>query len=115
MAWSYLSPEHFVQAAESLAPYAERAATERNRALSSDLFGAIRDAGLFSLWVPKDFGGPEIPIRDFMLVVEASREPMPRSVGARPMPAPTACCPATFLAQSFERFGTTARPWWPGH
>lgn len=73
MAWSYFSPEHFVQAAESVAPliYAERAATERNRALSSDLFGAIRDAGLFSLWVPKDFGGPEISIRDFMLVVEA--------------------------------------------
>ena len=73
MARSYLSPEHFVQAAESLAPliYTERAATERNRALSSDLFGAIRDAGLFSLWVPKDFGGPEIPIRDFMRVVEA--------------------------------------------
>jgi alkylation response protein AidB-like acyl-CoA dehydrogenase len=73
MAWSHLSPEQLVQAAETLAPfiYAERAATERNRALSSDLFGAIRDAGLFSLWVPKDFGGPEIPIRDFMLVVEA--------------------------------------------
>ena len=53
-----------MQAAESLAPaiYAERAATERNRALSSDLFGAIRDAGLFSLWIPRDFGGPEIPI-----------------------------------------------------
>jgi hypothetical protein len=27
---------------------------------------------------------------------------MPRSVGAGPMPAPTACCPPTFLAQSFE-------------
>jgi alkylation response protein AidB-like acyl-CoA dehydrogenase len=73
MAWSHLPPEHFVQAAENLASliYAERAATESNRALSPGLFGAIRDAGLFSLWVPKDFGGPEIPIRDFMLVVEA--------------------------------------------
>lgn len=72
MAWSHLSPEHFVRAAESLAPliYAERVATERNRALSSDLFDAIRNAGLFSLWLPKDYGGPEIPVRDFMLVIE---------------------------------------------
>jgi indole-3-acetate monooxygenase len=73
MAWSRSSPIDLVQAAESLAPliYAERAATERNRALSSELFGAIRDAGLFSLWVPKDSGGPEIPIKHFTLVMEA--------------------------------------------
>jgi alkylation response protein AidB-like acyl-CoA dehydrogenase len=112
MAWSHLSPEQLVQAAESLASfiYAERTATERNRALSSDLFGAIRDAGLFSLWVPKDFGGPEIPIRDFMLVVDVLAR-ADASIGWCAANASTnSVLSATFLVQSFERFGTMARP-----
>jgi indole-3-acetate monooxygenase len=82
---------------------------------SSELFGAIRDAGLFSLWVPKDFGGPEIPIKHFMFVMEALAR-ADASVSWCAANASTNSVLSGYLpGQSFERFGTTARAWWPAH
>ncbi len=72
MSWAHLPAAQFVRAAEKLEPMilAERDAIERDRGLSPDLFRAMRDAGLFSLWVPKSMGGPELTPSELARVVE---------------------------------------------
>ena len=53
--WSTLPPAYFLQAANGLVPMilAERDNIEQRRELPSYLVEEIRDAGLFSLWLPK--------------------------------------------------------------
>src|SRR5262249_36023210 len=72
MSWAELPAEHFIQAAQKvgLMILAERDAIERDRGLSPALFQAMRDAGLFSLWLPKSIGGPELAPQDLARVVE---------------------------------------------
>jgi alkylation response protein AidB-like acyl-CoA dehydrogenase len=43
---------------------------ERNRQLSADLIEAWRDAGLFNLWVPREYGGEELDFTTFLAVIE---------------------------------------------
>lgn len=59
---------------QSLAPAisAARATIEADRRLPKELFAALADAGLFRLWLPKAFGGPELSPFEFMVVVEAA-------------------------------------------
>jgi indole-3-acetate monooxygenase len=73
MPWSQLPAEHFLRAADRLTPsiLAERGAIEQYRSLPSDLSRAMREAGFFSLWLPKRFGGPELSVADLVRVVEA--------------------------------------------
>ena len=62
MKWSSLDVDHFLQATRDVAPMilAERDAIERSRGLSPELVGFLCDAGLFSLWLPRSLGGPEL-------------------------------------------------------
>lgn len=71
--WSTLSAEHFLQAANGLAPtiLAEREMIEQARELPSSLVETMRQAGLFSLWLPKSLGGPELAAVDFVRIIEA--------------------------------------------
>jgi indole-3-acetate monooxygenase len=73
MPWSQLPAEHFLRAADRLTPsiLAERGAIEQHRSLPPDLSRAMREAGFFSLWLPKRFGGPELSVADLVRVVEA--------------------------------------------
>jgi alkylation response protein AidB-like acyl-CoA dehydrogenase len=43
---------------------------DRLRQLPDNVFGALADAGLFRLWLPKAVGGPELSPFEFMRVVE---------------------------------------------
>src|ERR1700722_19844790 len=72
MSWAHLPAAHFVHAAEAIAPMnlGEREAIERDRGLSFDLFRTLRNAGFFSLWVPKSIGGPELTPPDLARIVE---------------------------------------------
>jgi indole-3-acetate monooxygenase len=45
---------------------------DRERHLPDAVAGALADAGLLKLWLPKAFGGPELSPLDFMEVVEAA-------------------------------------------
>ena len=60
MSWANMPASHFLQEAERLGPtvLAERVAIERDRALPPDLVQSMREAGFFSLWLPKSMGGP---------------------------------------------------------
>jgi alkylation response protein AidB-like acyl-CoA dehydrogenase len=49
-----------------------RQAIDRERRLPDAVFEACADAGLFRLWLPKAFGGPELSPLEFMGVVEAA-------------------------------------------
>lgn len=71
--WSTLPAEHFLQAATRLAPaiLAERVNIEQGRELPPGLVETMREAGLFSLWLPKALGGPELPAVDFVRIIEA--------------------------------------------
>ena len=71
--WSTTPPEHFPRAARDLAARIldHRDAIEQRRALPPCLVEAMREAGLFSLWLPKAFGGPELNPIDFIHVIEA--------------------------------------------
>src|SRR6185437_3653017 len=55
-----------------LAPLVEqyRDEGERQRRLPHELFGPMRDAELFSLWVPRSLGGAEVDVETSMRVVE---------------------------------------------
>ena len=44
---------------------------ERERRLPTPLVERLRDQGFFSLWLARDFGGPELGLADFVRVVEA--------------------------------------------
>jgi indole-3-acetate monooxygenase len=61
-----------IRAARALAPTikAARVDIERERQLPRALVEAIGDAGLFALWLPKAFGGPELNLADYIRVIE---------------------------------------------
>ncbi len=60
-------------AAHDLGPtiFALRGEIERERRLPRSLIETLRNRGFFSLWLAKDFGGPELSLGDFVRVVEA--------------------------------------------
>ena len=62
-----------IAAAERLAPTieAEKSAFDRERQLPSDLVSAMREIGLFHLWLPRELGGPALNLRDTAKVLEA--------------------------------------------
>jgi len=61
-----------LQAARELAPKIDEARPdiERDRQIPAELVDAMAAAGLFSLWVPKALGGPELDLGDYVRVVE---------------------------------------------
>jgi alkylation response protein AidB-like acyl-CoA dehydrogenase len=63
---------HCLDAARALAPRIAAAAdqADRDRALPPDLVGALADAGLFRLLVPRSLGGAELDLLDYLPVVE---------------------------------------------
>jgi indole-3-acetate monooxygenase len=71
--WSTLAVDDFLQLAGRFAPeiLAEREHIEQNRQLPTTLVDAMREAGLFSLWLPRGLGGPELAALDFVRVIEA--------------------------------------------
>ena len=71
--WSTLAAGHFLQAANNLVPMilAERERIEQSRELPAALVETMREAGLFSLWLPKGLGGPELTAVDFVRIIEA--------------------------------------------
>src|ERR1700729_1855577 len=64
--------EGFVAAARALAPTirAQRAEIERDRSLPAPLVKQMADAGLFSLWLARSLGGPELTTVDYFRVIE---------------------------------------------
>jgi indole-3-acetate monooxygenase len=61
-----------LQAARELAPKIDgaRPDIERDRQIPAELVDAMGAAGLFSLWLPKALGGPELDLVDYVRVVE---------------------------------------------
>jgi indole-3-acetate monooxygenase len=61
-----------LQAARELAPKIDgaRPEIERDRQIPAELVDAMGAAGLFSLWLPKALGGPELDLVDYVRVVE---------------------------------------------
>jgi indole-3-acetate monooxygenase len=66
------SVEQWQARVRSLAPVVERYRdeAERERRLPQPLFEALRDAGLFSLWVPRNLHGAEVDVETSVRVVE---------------------------------------------
>lgn len=66
------SLEQWVDRARGLAPLVERFRQEGEdqRHLPDELFVALRDAGLFGLWVPRILGGAEVDVETSVRVVE---------------------------------------------
>ncbi|MFT5393413.1 MAG: alkylation response protein AidB-like acyl-CoA dehydrogenase [Gammaproteobacteria bacterium] len=62
----------FVSAIRGLAPLIadHRQSFDRERRLPEQVFAALAEAGLFRLWFPKSFGGPQLTPLEFMAVVE---------------------------------------------
>jgi alkylation response protein AidB-like acyl-CoA dehydrogenase len=67
-----LATAEWLERVQTLAPLVEqyRDAGERERRLPQPLFQAMRDAGLFSLWVPRSIGGAETDVETSVRVVE---------------------------------------------
>ena len=69
------SPEaiRLVESATELAPIVSRLRDEieRERRLPTGLVETLRKLGFFSLWLARDFGGPELSLTDFVRVIEA--------------------------------------------
>src|SRR5690348_13339391 len=67
-----LSIETWVARVRELAPVVERYRdeAEQQRRLPRPLFEALRDAGLFGLWVPRNLGGAEVDIETSVRCVE---------------------------------------------
>jgi indole-3-acetate monooxygenase len=63
----------FLEAATALAPQIEAAADESEsaRRLSASVAEAMKQAGLFRLWIPRVYGGEESDPEDFVRIVEA--------------------------------------------
>jgi alkylation response protein AidB-like acyl-CoA dehydrogenase len=63
----------WVERARSLAPLIEqyRDESEQQRHLAKPLYEAMREMGLFKLWLPREFGGEEAGFRTGVEVVEA--------------------------------------------
>ena len=68
-----LDAARLIDAAHDLGPtiFALRGEIERERRLPRSLVETLRNNGFFSLWLAKDFGGPELSLVDFVRVVEA--------------------------------------------
>ena len=68
-----LDAARLIDAAHDLGPtiFALRGDIERERQLPRSLVETLRSRGFFSLWLAKDFGGPELSLPDFVRVVEA--------------------------------------------
>ena len=66
------STAEWLERVRDLTPLVEqyRDEGERDRRLPQPLFSAMRDAGLFSLWVPRNLGGAEVDVETSMLLVE---------------------------------------------
>ena len=62
-----------IEAAAELAPTINALSDEieRERRLPEGLVEKLRKLGFFSLWLAKDFGGPELSVTDFVRVIEA--------------------------------------------
>ena len=65
--------EGFLAAARELTPSirAVRAAIDRERTLPAPLVRQMADAGLFSIWLARSLGGPELTTFDFLRIIEA--------------------------------------------
>jgi indole-3-acetate monooxygenase len=63
----------FLDAVAQLTPtiVAQRQAIEQDRRLPGALVDAMREAGLFSLWLSEAFGGPQLSVDEFIRVIEA--------------------------------------------
>jgi alkylation response protein AidB-like acyl-CoA dehydrogenase len=64
----------YLAAINRLAPLIaqHRATFDEARCVPDEVFEALADAGLFRLWLPETFGGPQLSPADFMLIVEAA-------------------------------------------
>lgn len=64
----------YLGAIRDLAPLVveHRDAFDRQRRLPDVVFTSLSDAGLFRLWLPEAFGGPELSPFEFMSIVEAA-------------------------------------------
>ena len=62
-----------IEAARDLGPTIAgmRDRIERERRLPAPLVERLRGLGFFSLWLARDFGGPELSLADFVRVIEA--------------------------------------------
>jgi alkylation response protein AidB-like acyl-CoA dehydrogenase len=62
-----------LEAAAELGPtiHALRDEIERERRLPTGLVETLRKHGFFSLWLAREFGGPELSLTDFVRVIEA--------------------------------------------
>jgi alkylation response protein AidB-like acyl-CoA dehydrogenase len=62
----------WVAIAAAFHPAIERAANqaERDRCLPAELVDAWREAGLFNLWVPREYGGHEVDFTTYLGVIE---------------------------------------------
>ncbi len=67
-----IEADEWVARARALAPSVEqcRDEGEQQRRLPRPLFDAMRDAGLFHLWVPRAYGGAEVDIATMVRVTE---------------------------------------------
>jgi alkylation response protein AidB-like acyl-CoA dehydrogenase len=67
-----LERETLREAVASITPVIEahRDEGERERRLSPAIVAAMREAGLFKLWTPKEYGGDEVDLPTFMAAVE---------------------------------------------
>ena len=72
MVTSAAGVDEWVARVRELAPLVEqhRDEAERQRRLPPPLFQALRDAGLFGLWVPRSLGGAEVPVETSVRIVE---------------------------------------------
>jgi alkylation response protein AidB-like acyl-CoA dehydrogenase len=67
-----LGAAQWVERARSLAPLVDqyREQAEDDRRMPLPLADAMRERSLFSLWLPKSLGGPELPIETVVLIME---------------------------------------------
>jgi alkylation response protein AidB-like acyl-CoA dehydrogenase len=65
---------HILRAIDQMQPSidAARQWMDHNRQLPPELVAAMSDAKLFSLWLPNEFGGPELNLVDTARVIEAT-------------------------------------------
>src|ERR1700712_2064690 len=66
--------ETFLRIIAGLAPEVEASKSEMDaeRRLPQPLVKTLENAGLFSLWLPREFGGPELDLPDTVKVIEAT-------------------------------------------
>lgn len=62
----------YLAAAQALEPIVRAAQNrfDQDRQLPASLVEAIRDAGLFGLWLPRSMGGAELPPLEFLQIIE---------------------------------------------